>query len=121
MQYVDINKLDVHPPRDHKFSPEILEIIKDIEETLKEVFPQSFEAWVDGFGCDAHPEGEIAFWSCLADKFKEAVKNYPDDTDYHKDIYTVLFLGLMRDEKNLKIREFKKLTTKEVEDILKSL
>lgn len=47
-----------HPP----FTGAVREMVLYIEQSLADVFPQTYERWEDGFRRDLHVEQEIALW-----------------------------------------------------------
>jgi hypothetical protein len=39
--------------------------VRALKATLDEVFPKSFEDWVQGFELDCNPEKELLIWECM--------------------------------------------------------
>ena len=40
--------------------------IRALKEILDEVYPKSFDDWVQGFELDGNPERELLVWECMA-------------------------------------------------------
>ncbi len=113
-------KIIPSPKHNYHFSKEILNMIKHIELTFKEVHPLTFEEWIDGFDRDANPEKEIAIWLYMANKYRKIIMKYPNNSDYHKEIYKTILLCTMGDDKYVlsQIKE-KKLSQSDIKSIIK--
>lgn len=55
-----------HPP----FPEQVRRELEDMHETLREVYPITFEEWEDGFRRDRTPENEIAIWRHIAEVYR---------------------------------------------------
>jgi len=95
---VDPATISPSPRNNYDFSEETLSKIRYLHNTFKEVDPSSFELWVSDFDRDAHPEENIALWMDMAGVYTDMIKEYPDEYEYHKEIYIVILLASTGDE-----------------------
>ena len=116
---VDVGELYVHPGYNHTFSDEQLQSIKKLELTLKEVYPISYEEWIDMFNRDRHPEREIDIWIYIAEVYEKAIPEFPDNFDYHNDVFEIILLCSMGDDDYVRSAiEPEKLTQEEVDYVI---
>jgi hypothetical protein len=75
-----------HPP----FSEETRELLKQIQETFKDMCPKTVEEWEDGFRKDTHPDREIAIWLHMGKAYAHFTAGRVVDPDQKQDILNVI-------------------------------
>jgi hypothetical protein len=120
VKLLDSNILQPSPRHNHKFPKEIIDMIKDMQKTFKEVYPITMDEWIAGFDRDSNPEREIAFWLYMADVYKKLIKIFPDELEYRKEIYKIILACSMGDDKYvISQAKVKKLSESDVRLIIK--
>jgi hypothetical protein len=66
-----VDELKPGPIRHQELPPALVARIDWLRLTLDEVYPQSMEAWLDGFQRDLNPEPEVVWWERLAHCYVE--------------------------------------------------
>ena len=83
------------PIRHEQLPPSLIARIEYVRSTLEEVYPQSMDAWLDGFQRDAHPEGEVLWWERLARCYVEYISRKELNAAERKSAFNVILkLGL---------------------------
>ena len=94
-QRIKPDKLKPGPIRHQQLPPSLIARIEYVRSTLEEVYPQSMDAWLDGFQRDAHPEGEVLWWERLARCYVEYISRKELNAAQRKSAFNVIFkLGL---------------------------
>lgn len=58
-------------------SAEFLARVQALKETFDEVYPKSYEDWVEGFEQDGAPARELFIWECMALTYQNFVTSQP--------------------------------------------
>jgi hypothetical protein len=66
-----LDELKPGPIRHQELPPALIARIESLRSMLDEVYPQSIEAWLDGFQRDVSPESEVLWWERLAHCYLE--------------------------------------------------
>jgi len=69
---------------------QMMPILEDIYKKIGDVFPLEWQAWIDGFQADKHPENEIALWSIIAEQYDESIRGRELSFDARKDYFSVI-------------------------------
>lgn len=89
--------------------------VRALKATLDEVFPKSFEDWVQGFELDGNPEKELLIWECMALAYSTFTEGQPLSMEAKKEALQVtLQYSLGRTEDYLLKNERKFLHTVEI-------
>ena len=95
----DPRELWVHPRRYHKFSKRFVEKVKYLQRVFNEVLPFPLSQWMDKFDRDEHPQEELAIWLHMARVYTKIIKNFPNKLEFRKEIFQIILLSSMGDEK----------------------
>jgi hypothetical protein len=92
---VNPNDLRPGPIRHQQFPSSLIARIEYVRSTLEEVYPQSMDAWLDGFQRDIHPEQEVLWWERLARCYVEYISRKELNHEQRKSAFSVICkLGL---------------------------
>jgi hypothetical protein len=91
-------EMKLGPIRHQNLSDAIIARIRRFEPILAEVYPQTHEAWVDGFQRDVHPEQEVAIWEALAAAYQGFTEKRSLSLDAKKEAFGLLLVRSSRDE-----------------------
>lgn len=75
-----------HPP----FEADVREMIREIQTSIEEVYPLSFEEWEDGFRRDTNPRIEIAIWLHMARLYRKSIPEAHFDAEQRREIFQLL-------------------------------
>ena len=75
-----------HPP----FSGARREKVLYIEQSLRDVYPMTYEAWEDGFRCDLHVDQEIDIWVCVSRYLNDFIEQRHPTSDQRQEAFEIL-------------------------------
>jgi hypothetical protein len=105
----------------HKgLSPNQMERIHKLRNTLAEVYHSPIEKWVDNFRQDADPDKELAVWERIADSYTRYCSKRLLSIEAKKDVFQLLLLRSMAPELEVLNRiKLKTLTVDQAKETLK--
>ena len=68
---IDPRDLKKGPIRHERLADEMVSRVRAVRAALLRVYPQTMEAWLDGFKRDTHPQKEVLWWEHLSTCFLE--------------------------------------------------
>ena len=108
------------PKRRQGLSPNQMERIYKLRDTLAEVEHSSIERWVDNFNRDANPDKELAIWERIADGYTRYCSKRLLSIEAKKDVFQLLLLRSMASEQEvLNHVKLNTLTADEAKETLK--
>ena len=89
--------------------------VQTLKEALDEVYPKSFDDWIEGFEFDGNPENELLLWECMALTYR----NFTDGRSFSREakeavLQITLQCSLGRTEKHILSKEHKTLQKVEI-------
>ena len=119
-QLAELYSLKPGPIKHQGLSPNQMERIYKLRDTLAEVEHSSIEKWVDNFKRDANPDKELAIWERIADGYARYCSNRLLSIEAKKDVFQLLLLRSMAPEQEvLNQVKLKTLTVDEAKETLK--
>jgi hypothetical protein len=95
---IDPRELKKGPILHETLSDEMVSRVRSIRAALLQVYPQTMEAWLDGFKRDTHPEKEVLWWEHLSACFLEYFWTKCQNDDQAKSAFRLLLqIGLSGD------------------------
>lgn len=120
IQWIAPDSLKPRPIRHGELSPDQMERIRKLRDTLAEVDHSSIEKWVDNFRRDADPDNELAIWERIANAYSHYCSQKQLSLSAKEDVFQALILRSMASEQEvLNHVELKALTVDEVKEVLK--
>lgn len=92
---VKISQIKLSRRRHEMLPASLIWRVRSIRASLLDVYPLSFETWVDGFLRDAHPTQEVEAWERFTAVFREIVAEGEWRLEDKKAVYAALFPLLM--------------------------
>jgi hypothetical protein len=119
-RWVDPASLKPGPLRHQGLSPNQMERIYNLRNTLAEVEHSPIEKWVDNFKQDANPDKELAIWERIAAGYARYCSKRLLSIEAKKDVFQLLLLRSMASEQEvLNHVKLKTLTVDEAKETLK--
>jgi T5orf172 domain len=87
---INLDCLILSPPGVSSLSSEQKLRIRIIAETLKEVHPQTYEEWIEGFTRDIKPEREIQIWEQISKAFLKVDRSGNFDKEQRREAFQLL-------------------------------
>jgi hypothetical protein len=101
-------------------SPNQMERIHKLRNTLAEVYHSPIEKWVDNFKQDSDPDKELAVWERIADSYTRYCSKRLLSIEAKKDVFQLLLLRSMAPEREVLNRiKLKTLTVDQAKETLK--
>ena len=120
IQWVPSDSLKPGPIKHEELSPNHIERIHKLRDTLAEVDHSPIEKWVDNFRRDANPDEELAVWEIIADTYAHYCSQKQLSLSAKEDVFQLLLLRSMTSEQEvLNHVELKVLTVDEAKEVLK--
>ena len=88
--WVDASRLQRSQYRHPPFSEDMRDHLREIQNALNEVYPQTLEFWEDGFRRDTHPQREIANWLHMARTYRDFVQGRSLNLEQKREVFDVL-------------------------------
>jgi hypothetical protein len=112
--------LEYGPIRHTELSPNQMERIRKLRNTLAEVERSPIEKWVDNFKRDADPDKELTVWERIADGYTRHCSKRQLSIEAKEDVFRLLLLRSMASEQEVLNRvKLKTLTIDEAKETLK--
>jgi hypothetical protein len=119
-QLADLAPLKPGPARHQGLSPNQMERIYKLRDTLADVEHSPIEKWVENFKRDANPDKELAIWERIADSYTRYCSKRPLSVEAKEDVFQLLLLRSMASEQEvLNHIKLKTLTVGEAKETLK--
>jgi hypothetical protein len=119
-QWVAPDSLEDGPIRHKELSPNQMERIRKLRNTLAEVEHSPIEKWVDNFKRDADPDKELTVWERIADGYTRHCSKKQLSIEAKKDVFRLMLLRSMASEQEVLNRaKLKTLTADEAKEALK--
>src|SRR5262245_60235642 len=119
-QLADLYSLKPGTIKHQGLSPNQMERIYKLRDTLAEVEHSSIEKWVDNFKRDANPDKELAIWERIAAGYTRYCSKRLLSIEAKKDVFQLLLLRSMASEQEvLNHIKLKTLTVDEAKETLK--
>jgi hypothetical protein len=116
----DPASLQSGPIRHKELSPDQMERIHKLRDTLAEVEHSPIEKWIDNFKQDADPDRELTVWERIADGYMRLCSKRRLSIAAKEDVFRLLLLRSMAPEQEVLNRvKLKTLTTDEAKEALK--
>jgi T5orf172 domain len=94
--------------------------VEVIAETLKEVYPNTCEYWIEGFSCDIDPEREIQIWEHIVKAFLKIEKiSLLDDNQRIEALHILIMRSNSSSRTVLSEFKFNKISRKAAKEILR--
>ena len=107
------------PIRHEELSEDQLSRIRKVNTILAEVYPLSFEEWVDGFKRDRNPEFEIRIWVYTAVTYQEYCRENSLTPVERQDVFMVmLFCICMPEDRILDSCNLKAISEDQARDVM---
>jgi len=74
---VDADSIKTGPIRNKSLSDDLLQQVRAIHSTIRDVYDVTLEQFEIGFMRDAHPEQEVAVWQRIADAYRKVLAAEP--------------------------------------------
>jgi hypothetical protein len=88
---IDPNNLRPGPIRHEQLPLSLVARINHLRLTLKEVYPQPMETWLDGFQRDANPESEVRWWERIARCYQSYTDTKILNAEQKRAAFSILF------------------------------
>lgn len=87
---MDPHKLQLSPIRHSQLPDDLIARVRALEAAFAEVYPSTYEEWIEGFQRDLHPEKEIAVWEHIAAGFTKFVAGRDLPLEARKEAFGIL-------------------------------
>jgi len=88
--WIDPSKLKQSEYRHPPFDEEVRKYLREIKDTLDEVYSLTLDEWEDGFRRDTTAEREIAIWLHIAEKYRECTSGKQLNLAEKQDVFKIV-------------------------------
>lgn len=94
--------------------------IREIFLILFEVYPLSYNEWIDGFRRDRNPESEIRIWQYTARFFAEYCADHDFSPAERQEVFTIIIFCLcIREDEIIQTARLKEISKGQAEDVIR--